>query len=173
MTLALDRPWVRSLATVSVGLGVALALPFLVHLLPATSGPPAGARLLPIFFASLVLVLRGAPLAALAVAAMAPLLNRIVTGMPAGPMLPTLLLELTVFTALLIVAVRLAPRIAPFLAPVAYLVAATLAGSVLASSAVSLDVLVSTVSISWPGLVMLLAVGALAGRGREGARARA
>lgn len=172
MTLALERPWVRSLATVSLGLGIALALPFLVHVLPTAGGPPAGARLLPIFFASLVLVLRGAPWAALAVAALAPLLNRLVTGMPAGPMLPTLLLELTVFTALLIVAVRLAPRIARFLAPVAYLGAATLAGSVLTSSAISLDALASTISIAWPGLVMLLAVGALAGSGRQGVQAR-
>ncbi len=129
MTLALERRWARTLATVALGLGIALTLPFLVHVLPSTGGPPAGARLLPIFFASLVLVLRGAPWAALAVAALAPLLNRLVTGMPAGPMLPTLLLELTVFTALLIVAVRFAPRIARFLAPVAYLAAATLAGS--------------------------------------------
>ena len=35
MTIALDRPWLRSIATVSIGLTAALVLPFLVYLLPA------------------------------------------------------------------------------------------------------------------------------------------
>ncbi len=173
MTIALDRPWVRSVATVSLGLTAALVLPFLVHLLPAAGGPPAGARLLPVFFASLVLVLRGSPAAALAVAAIAPLLNRLVTGMPAGPMLPTLLWELTVFTALMILAARLAPRLAAYLAPVAYLGAATVSALVLASRPVSLEALLGTVSIAWPGLAALLVVGVLTASGRGGSAPRA
>lgn len=164
MTLALDRPWIRSLAHVSAGLALALVLPFLIHLVPIEGGPPLGAQLLPIFFASLVLVLRGAPLPALAVATLAPLLNRAVTGMPAGPMLPTLQVELLAFTALLFLASRATPRLARFAGPVAYLAAAAAAQVVLAAGAPSLTQLVATVSLSWPGLVLLLAVGAGAGR---------
>ncbi len=173
MTTAIDRPWIRSIALTSVGLATALALPFLVHLLPSEGGPPQGARLLPIFFAGLVLVLRGAPLPALAVAAFAPLLNRLVTGMPAGPMLPTLLLELALFTGLLIAAVRLAPRVARFLGPVAYLAAAAVARLVLTPEAAHLSAALNSLAIAWPGLVMLLAVGALAGGGRHATPQRA
>ena len=166
MTIALDRPWIRGLAHVSAGLSVALVLPFLVHLVPVEGGPPLGARLLPIFFASLVLVVRGAPLPALAVALLAPLLNRAVTGMPAGPMLPTLQLELLVFTGLVILTVRATPRLARFAGPVAYLVAAATATLLLTGGAPSAATLGATGALAWPGLVLLLAVGAWSGADR-------
>lgn len=166
MTIALDRPWLRGLAHVSAGLTVALVLPFLVHLVPVEGGPPLGARLLPIFFASLVLVVRGAPLPALAVALLAPLLNRAVTGMPAGPMLPTLQLELLAFTGLVILAARATPRLARFAGPVAYLVAAMTAALLLGGGAPSAAALAGTAALAWPGLVLLFAVGAWSGAGR-------
>jgi hypothetical protein len=170
MTLALDRPLVRSAATLSVGLVAALALPYLVHLLPADGGPPQGARLLPIFYAGLVLALRGATVPALAVAVLAPLLNRALTGMPAGPMLPTLMTELLVFTVLIVAAVRFAPRAAPYLGPFAYLVAAVVARPLLVPGAAPLATLSTTIPVAWIGLVMLLAVGILTGFGRVEAR---
>jgi len=170
MTLALDRPWLRGLTLVTVGLTAALALPFLVHLLPADGGPPQGARLLPIFYAGLVLVLRGAPLPALAVAALAPLLNRALTGMPAGPMLPTLAIELALFTLVLIAAVRYLPRAARYLGPVAYLAAALAARSLLGADVAPLTALTATAAVAWPGLLMLLAIGAVAGNRRADGR---
>jgi hypothetical protein len=166
MTLVLDRPWIRGVTTVSVGLAAALALPYLVHLLPADGGPPQGARLLPIFFAGLVLAVRGASVPALAVAVLAPLLNRALTGMPAGAMLPTLMLELLLFTALVVAAARLVPRSAPYLGPVAYLMAAVVARQFLVAGATPVATLTAVVPVAWIGLVMLLAVGILAGAGR-------
>jgi hypothetical protein len=160
----LARPWTRSLALTGVGLAVALALPFLVHLLPV-SGAPAGARLLPIFYAGLLLLLRGAPLPAIAVAFVAPHLNAALTGMPAGLMLPTLAVELPAFTAAMLVALRLAPGAARFLAPVAYLLATLLARTLVWPDAPApAAILAAAVSVSWPGLLALLAIGALAPR---------
>jgi hypothetical protein len=170
MTLALDRPLLRGAATLGVGLVAALALPYLVHLLPADGGTPAGARLLPIFYAGLVLALRGAAVPAMAVAVLAPLLNRALTGMPSGPMLPTLMTELVVFTVVMVAAVRFAPRIAPYLGPVAYLVGATIARPLLLPAAEPLDTLTSTLPVAWVGLVMLLAVGIIASPGRGSVR---
>jgi hypothetical protein len=172
MTITLDRPWVRSIAAVTVGLTAAFVLPLVVHLIPSDGGPPHGARLLPIFFAGLVLVLRGAPVPALAVAVFAPLLNRLVTGMPAGPMLPTLLIELVLFTLLLALAVRYLPAsVARFLGPVAYLAATLVARPFVFPGAEPLATLGTALTVGWPGLLMLLAVGALAGTGRKRAPA--
>jgi hypothetical protein len=170
MTLALDRPWIRTVTTVGVGLAAALVLPYLVHLLPADGGPPQGARLLPIFVAALVLSLRGTVVPALAVAASAPLLNRVLTGMPAGPMLPTLTVELLVFTALLLAAVRAVPRAAPYLGPLAYLAAAVVTRQLLVPDATPGSTLAAILPVAWIGLVMLLAVGVLAGARRGAGR---
>lgn len=159
MTLTLTRPWARSLAITGVGLATALVLPYVVHLVPIQGGPPLGARLLPIFFASLVLALRGAAWPALAVAVAAPTLNHYVTGMPAGPMWPTLQLELALFTVLVLASVRAAPRAAPLLGPVAYIAAKLVAGLALASSPATLPALTATLAVAWPGLVLLALVG--------------
>ena len=118
-----------------------------------------------------MLVLRGAPVPALAVALLAPLLNRLLTGMPAAAMLPTVLLELVLFTLLLALVVRLLPiSIARFLGPLAYLAASMVARPLVLPDAQPLDVLAAAVPVAWPGLLMLLAIGALAGTTRNGAR---
>ena len=169
MTHTLARPWARTVAVTGVGLATALVLPYLVHLVPVEAGPPLGARLLPIFFASLVLALRGSVGPALAVAVAAPTLNHYVTGMPAGPMWPTLQLELALFTVLVLAAVRVVPRAAPVLGPVAYLVAKPVAALVLTSSPPTLGAIAATLSVSWPGLVLLLVVGLMSG-GRRAKR---
>jgi hypothetical protein len=174
VTIALERPLVRGVTLTTVGLAAALVLPLAVHLIPAADGPPYGARLLPIFFASLVLVVRGAPVPAIAVALLAPVLNRAVTGMPAGPMLPTLLVELTLFTLLLVLAVRASPRFARYLGPVAYLVAAVLARPLVGAELAVFETLRTALVVAWPGLLLLLVVGAIAGTGpgeRSGMRA--
>jgi hypothetical protein len=163
MTATLTQRAIRTLSWTGVGLATALALPFLVHALPNPGPVPWGAQLLPIFFAGVVLVVRGAPLSALLVAAAAPALNQAVTGMPAGPMLPLLTVELLVFTSVLVLARAFAPRVLPYLGPVAYLLAALGARAIL-SLGISVNTFERIVTHAWPGLLLLLAVGAIAHR---------
>ncbi|MFO7544814.1 MAG: hypothetical protein R6W77_04900 [Trueperaceae bacterium] len=163
MVASTTRPLVRSVAWTAAGLALALAVPFLVHLIPANGGPPYGARLLPIFYAVVVLVFRGQAVPALATALVAPLLNRAVTGSPDGPMFATLTVELVVFALLLMVAARWLPRVARFLAPVAYVAAALVANLVLGPEAFSFGAIVDVVQTSWAGLLVLIALGAIVG----------
>lgn len=164
MVASVRSPTIRTVGVASLGLLGALALPFLVHAIPHGGPVPLGARLLPIFYVGLVLVLRGHAMPALAIAALAPWVNQQVTGMPAGPMLPLLTVELLAFTGLLLAALRAMPRAAAFLGPVAYLGAAAIAGAAVASTTPSLATLGSTVAVAWPGLLVLLALGAVLGR---------
>lgn len=172
MTIALQRPLLRDALIVATGLTASLLLPLIVHLLPTQAGPPAGARLLPIFFASLVLALRSNLAPAFVVALLAPLVNRALTGMPAGPMLPTLLLELTLFTLLIVLARRFVPRLARFMGPLAYLAAALAVRGLLVPDTALVASLGGTLATAWPGLIMLLAVGAVAGARLGGANRR-
>lgn len=162
MTTTLTQRTLHTLSWTAVGLAAALALPFLVHALPNPGPVPWGAKLLPIFFAGLVLVVRGAPIAALLVAAAAPSLNQAVTGMPAGPMLPLLTAELIAFTGVLVIVRAVAPKVLPYVGPVAYLVAALLARAVLSLGVPPLTTLERAFTNAWPGMLLLLAVGALA-----------
>lgn len=166
-TLAPTR--VRYLTTTVSALALSAALPVLVHLLPVTGGMPAGARLLPIFFAPLIAALMGRPAAALTAALLAPFVNHLLTGMPVAAALPNITMQLLVFTG---VAVLLAlPRrpLLALLAPVAYLVAYYLSPVLLTllSAVPGLDnlaggsvrPLLSVLDSAWPGLLALLAVG--------------
>jgi hypothetical protein len=161
-TATLNQRVVRTLSLTGVGLLAAYALPLLVHSLPNSSPVPLGAQLLPIFFASLVLIVRGAPLAALITAIAAPSINAQLTGMPAGPMLPLLSVELLVFSGLLIAAAQLSPKVVPYLGPFAYLLAALSARLLLNTGAAPLLTLQNALNNAWPGLLLLLAIGALA-----------
>lgn len=165
MTAVTMRPLHR-IAAVTVLLAVGLVLPLLVHLIPVQAGPPAGARLLPIFLAPLVALLRLDAVSALTIALLSPLLNRLVTGMPDGPMLTALLVELAAFCGILLLVRRFAPRAAGPAAPFAYLVAAALA-TLLLGSVPTAGWLVDTLRVAWPGLVVLAAAGAALRRGRE------
>jgi hypothetical protein len=174
VTFAIPQPLAGALSAVAFGLVASLVFPFVVHLVPMEGGPPLGARLLPIFYATLVLALRGGPLPAVLVATFAPFVNRLVTGMPAGPMLPTLLFELVLFTVLVLVAVRFVPRAAPYLAPLAYLIAALSAKAVLIGDFAIVDTAIRSLQVSWPGVLMLFAIGATTAwaGGASSARAR-
>jgi hypothetical protein len=165
VTATLRHGALRTLSLGALGLIAAWALPLLVHSLPPNGPVPLGAQLLPIFYVGVVLVLRGAGLSALLVAIAAPSINAQLTGMPAGPMLPLLTAELLIFTSLLQVAVRLRPHIARFAAPLAYLTAAVLARLLLGGSD-PLTTLSRALENGWPGLIILLALGALAGAKR-------
>jgi len=165
MTPTLALPLTHRIGWIAGALTVGLALPFLVHLVPVEAGPPMGARWLPIFLAAGLAAMRLDPLSALAISVATPLLNNVVTGMPAGPMLPTVLLELVLVVTTLIAVRTLTPshvkswalRLA--LAP-SYLLAAVLTSLALAGDAPTAT-LAFAFTWSWPGLITLAVAGAL------------
>ncbi|MDX1741711.1 MAG: hypothetical protein R3178_10470 [Rhodothermales bacterium] len=77
-------------------LGISIALPFLVHLIPSQT-VPWGARFLPIFLAPLLGVVLYRLHVGLVPAILAPLLNYLITGSPIPSVVGVLTLELTVF----------------------------------------------------------------------------
>jgi hypothetical protein len=158
----------RTLSVSALGLVAAWALPLLVHSLPHSGPVPLGAQLLPLFYVAVVLVLRGESLSALLVAASAPWLNAQLTGMPVPPMLPLLTAELLIFTGLLALIQVAVPEVARFTAPIAYLASAMLAGLALGSGDIA-SIFVRALTNAWPGMLILLALGAIAGHER-GAR---
>ena len=142
-------------------LAAGLALPLLVHLVPASGGPPMGARLLPIFLAAVVAAMRLDAVSVLSIAVATPLLNRWLTGMPAGPMLPTVLIELVAVVLVVLAVRRLAPAALRWVAAPAYLMGAVLAGALVSGSGPGATLLFA-LQVSWPGLLLLAAAGALA-----------
>ena len=166
MTRTLAAPVARRALYVGAALAAGLALPLLVHLIPASGGPPMGARLLPIFLAAVVAAMRLDAISVLSIAVATPLLNRMVTGMPAGPMLPTVLIELTTVVLVVLAIRRLAPAALRWVAAPAYLVGAVLAGALVAGTGPGAT-LSFALQVSWPGLLLLAAAGALAAPRRE------
>lgn len=170
-TTVLAHPAARTVSVTVVGLLAAMALPFVVHAIPYSGSVPLGAQLLPIFYVGALLVARGQVVPALLIALVAPWLNQQVTGMPAGPMLPTLTVELLVFTLLLLVAWRALPAVLPYAAPIAYLVASVAARWLLSGEITTLTRLGATLENAWPGLLVLLVLGVLARPRRANTRA--
>jgi hypothetical protein len=161
MTKALAHPLARRTLGIGAALAAGLILPLLVHLIPSQGGPPMGARLLPIFLAASLAAMRLDPLSALSIAVATPLLNRLVTGSPAGAMLPVVSTELVVTVALLLAARRFAPGSLRFVTVPAFLASAVIASALVSGSA-PLDTLSFAVRFSWPGLVLLAVCGFLA-----------
>jgi hypothetical protein len=102
MTITIDRKviLVQSLITVAAISGMVL-LPFLVHLIPFSGSTPLGAYLLPMFISPLVAAFYLSPVGLLAAAFIAPLVNHALTGIPSVEVLPTLIIELVVFSLIL------------------------------------------------------------------------
>jgi len=106
----------------SLVFAVAAVTPMLVHLLPTWDAAPLGAHLLPMFWMTFVAVyLYGAGVGALAGLA-APLVNLLLTGLPAWKYLGVLSCELVVFALATAWAVKRFPRVW-LLAPLGYLLA--------------------------------------------------
>lgn len=169
MTHVLTFPVARRALGIGAALAAGLALPLLVHMIPVEGGPPMGARLLPIFLAATLAAMRLDAVSALSIALATPLLNRLVTGSPAGPMLTTVLIELVVVVAVVLIARRFAPSLLRVVAAPAYLLAATAAGLVVHGDAPTAT-LAFAFGSSWPGLLLLAALGAAsASPRREGA----
>lgn len=137
-----------------------------VHLLQNVFAPAPvnlSLALLPLFYAPLVAVLMGLPVAALLLALVNPAVNHLLTGLPASETLPFITVHLTVFSALLILLLRtgriglrvLSPLV--FLASF-YLVAVPFSALPLPIAAASegLPSIWQLLSQTWWGLVVLL-----------------
>jgi len=138
-------------------LAMAIALPFAVHLIPVEGSVPVGARLLPVFLAPLIALYFFRPAIVLPAAALAPILNFMVTGQPQASLLFGMVLELTVFTLVCHALIH----------KVGWRHAAALLGIVSAKvfSIVFLGAGFSaSFAIAWPGIALLVAANLLMNR---------
>lgn len=88
-------------------LAATMLLPFIFHLIPPVSDVPMGARLLPLFYAPLVAVLLFRAHVGLIAAALAPMLNYLLTGRPEFGLVTLLSLELVTFAIFSLLALRM------------------------------------------------------------------
>lgn len=147
-------------------LGLAWLVPMAVHVIPWSGSSPLGAHLLPMFWATFVAAyLFGARLGVI-VGLAAPILNLLVTGLPAWKFLSVLSVELVLFALVSTWAVRVAPRFF-LIAPLAY-VAAKIGSTGVQSATVVFgdigrpaDFFLGSLATGAAGLAMLLAVNAL------------
>lgn len=81
-------------------LSAAVLLPLLIHLIPAVNGQPAGAYLLPIFYAPLAAVIFSRFHAAIITAVFSPMINYLITGNPQFQLVQIMSLELGIFVTI-------------------------------------------------------------------------
>jgi len=106
----------------AVLMAAAWLVPFAIHLLPWSGDRPLGAHLLPMFWASFVAVYLYGARIGLLVGLFSPIVNLVVTGMPALRWLSVLGFELVIFVLFAWWTVRRTPKIW-LIAPMAYVVA--------------------------------------------------
>ena len=106
----------------AVLLALAWLIPFAIHLLPWSEARPLGAYLIPVFWTAFVAVYFYGAAVGLIVGLAGPVLNLVVTGLPAWRFLGVMSIELVIFVLVLTGAVRRAPQFF-LLAPLGYLVA--------------------------------------------------
>ena len=151
-----------------VAVAASVAMPFMVHLVPA--GQSLGAALLPIFWAPFLAALMFGPVPAFFAALGAPVANHLLTGMPPTAVLPSLTLELVLFVAALSLLVRWSSlRKLPLLAPAAYLIARLVAAFILLGGA-GLEGSLGSLGAALPGIVALAAINWLYLLLRKGSR---
>ena len=124
-----------SVREAAVLLALAWLVPFLVHLVPWVGERPLGAYLLPFFWVTFVAVYFYGLTAGLLTAVFAPLVNLLVTGLPAWKFSGSMALELVIFVAFVAWSIRQSPRFWLW-APVGYFVAKTITGLLVTTSAV-------------------------------------
>lgn len=113
----------------AVLLAVAWFVPFAVHLAPWSGARPLGAYLLPMFWATFVAVYFFGARIGVVVGLFAPVINLLVTGLPAWKFLSVMSCELVLFAIVGAWAVRRLPRLV-LIAPLCY-VAAKIASTAL------------------------------------------
>lgn len=130
---------------------IAVALPVIVHLIPSMAqGAPNGARLLPMYIAPLLLVIWKRPAVAVVVAGLAPLVNALLTGMPASALLPSLTLELMLFTGVAVALYRWKPKVA-----IHALVAVVVSRAIVLLLTGSVAGLFASLTVALPGIILL------------------
>jgi hypothetical protein len=82
-------------------LAFSVLIPLLIHFLPGINGQPAGAYLLPIFYAPLIAVLFFRLHTAIITAVLSPVINYLVTGSPHIPLVQVIVLQLALFVTIL------------------------------------------------------------------------
>lgn len=146
-----------------VMMALAVLLPFLTHLLPAYNGTPAGAILLPMFYAPFIAVALFRLHVGLLAAIAAPLLNFLVTGMPLAGVLMVLGIELVLFTFIAASLLKTS-KLSWVAAPLSYLLAKGVSGSILAfvpslvPNVSAGDFVANSITHALPGLVVLLGI---------------
>lgn len=137
-------------------------LPILVHLLPLGSGPvPEGARFLPIFYAPVVAIWFFHPAVALVAGLLMPFINYGLTGMPPLNIAILVSVELVAFSLLLMFSKRCWPRFwmaAPLAGILCKVFSVLLLFVVPLVPAPPLSFFVDSVSVAWPGLLVLLVI---------------
>lgn len=118
-TAGFKRATVRETAALLL---VAWLIPFAVHLLPWSGARPLGAYLLPMFWATFVAAYFFGARLGVVVGLFAPVINLLVTGLPAWRFLSVMSVELAIFALVSAWAIRRWPRFM-LIAPLAYVAA--------------------------------------------------
>jgi hypothetical protein len=106
----------------AVLLALAWSIPFAIHLAPWSGVRPLGAYLIPMFWAAFVAIYFYGAAVGLIVGLFAPILNLLITGLPAWKFLSVLSFELAIYALVATWSVRRAGRFI-LIAPLAYIVA--------------------------------------------------
>jgi hypothetical protein len=147
----------------AVLLALAWFIPFAVHLAPWSGPRPLGAYLLPMFWAAFIAVYFYGSVMGLIIGLFSPILNLLVTGLPAWKFLSVLSFELALSVLVATWAIRQWPRFF-LIAPLSYLVAKIGSTGLQAATSVFGDIgapgefFVHSVVGSLPGLVVLAAI---------------
>ncbi len=161
-TTALRRNRVLQIPALALTLFAMWLLPVLVHLLPLGNSPvPEGARFLPIFYAPVVAVWFFNPAVALVAGLLMPFINHGLTGLPPLNIAIIMSVELVAFTLLLMFSKSRWPRFwmaAPLAAILCKVFSAMLLFAVPLVPAPPLKFFVDSVSVAWPGLLVLLTI---------------
>ena len=141
-------------------LAASLLLPYLIHLIPFQGDVSLGIRLLPLFYAPMIAALLFRFHVGLVTAALAPVLNFVVTGFPVHPMLTLLTVELVVFVCMVYL-LRNNPILKWVNAPLALLIglgAASLLVPVVGMEITSIAFIKTALVNSWPGIALLVLI---------------
>ncbi len=138
----------------------ACVLPFLVHLLPSYNGIPMGAFLLPMFYIPFIAIVFYRLHAGLIIAALAPLINFLVSGRPDWQFVTILTFELIVFSLFVFLLLQTNWQI--IAAPLAYLltkIVSSLLLFIIPIMPVSpFDFFTNSITNAAPGIIVLLSI---------------
>lgn len=157
-----------SIKTTLVVLVATLLLPMLVHLIPATGPIPVGARLLPMFYAPFIAIVFFRLHVGLIAGMLAPVINHLLTGKPAWPIVGLLSTELVIFAIIAFLLIKINP-IRWVAAPFAYLGTKIVSAGLLVllpmwlPGQLPIDFALTSIENGWVGIFVLLLLNIIAG----------